>query len=50
MGQPSTAVGPIFYWGGFSLTASWGVNSSEGDPPLKTISAIEIDALLMKQL
>ena len=44
MDQPSTAVVPIFYWGGFSLTVSWGVNSSEGHPPLKTIFAIEIDA------
>ena len=49
MDQPQ-AVGPIFYWGGFSLTVSWGVNSSEGHPPLKTILAIEIDAFLMKQL
>ena len=50
MDQPYTAVGPIFYWGGFSLTVSWGVNSTEGHPPLKTIFAIEIDAFLMKQL
>ena len=50
MDQPYTAVGPIFYWGGFSPTVSWEVNSSEGHPPLKTIFAIEIDALLMKQL
>ena len=50
MYHPSTVVGPIFYWGGFSLTFSWWVNSSEGHPPLKTIFAIEIDALLMKQL
>ena len=41
---------PIFYWGGFSLIVSWGVNSSEGHPPLKTIFALEMDALLMKQL
>ena len=50
MDQHSTAVGPIFYWGGFSLTVSWGVNSKEGHPPLKNVFAIEIDALLMKQL
>ena len=45
-----TAVGPIFYWGGFSITVSWGANSSEGHPPLKIIFAFEIDAFLMKQL
>ena len=50
MDQPYTAVGPILYWGGFFLTDSWGVNSSEGHPTLKTIFAIEIDARLMKQL
>ena len=48
--QFSTLIRPIFYWGVFSLSVSWGVNSSEGRPPLKTIFAIEIDALLMKQL
>ena len=35
------AVGPIFYWGGFSLTLSWGVICSEGHTPLKTIFTIE---------
>ena len=48
--QSSTLIRHIFYWGGFFLTASWGVHSSEGYPPLKTVFAIEIDALLMKQL
>ena len=48
--QSSTLIRSIFYWGGFFLNASWGVHSSEGHPPLKTIFAIEIDARLMKQL
>ena len=48
--HPATAVGPIFGGGGFSLIVSWGVNSSQGHPPLKTIFAIEIDVLLMQQL
>ena len=41
---------PDFNRVGFSLTVSWGVSSSEGHPPLKTMFAIEIDTFLMKQL
>ena len=35
MYQPSTAVEPIFYWGGFLLTASWGVNCLQGTHPFE---------------
>ena len=37
-------------WGVFFLPVSWAAISSEGRPPLKTIFATEIDAVLMMQL